>query len=84
MENVEEVIDEILEMFDGASTVNYTKEALISFLQEVSEKACSETAGAIAYDLLGKIDRFSNVYCSDKQAYVLACAAVEYGIKRWS
>ena len=81
MANVQEITDQIYEMFDGASTVNSTKVALISFLQEVSNEACNEKAGAVADTLLENLDRFSSVYCSDKQAYVLACAAIEHKIE---
>ena len=81
MINVQEIADRIYEMFDGASTVNSTKVALISFLQEVSNEACNELAGAVADTLLDKLDRFSSVSCSEKQAYVLAYAAIEHKIE---
>lgn len=81
MATVHEIAEEILEMFDGASVVESTKVTLVSFLHDVSEDACNETAGAVADTLLDRLDRFSNAFCSEKQAYALAYAAVEHGIE---
>ena len=79
--NVHEIAEGILEMFDGASVVRSTKTMLVSFLEEVRDEACNEPAGAVASTLLDRLGRFSNAYCSEKQAYALAYGAVEHGIE---
>ena len=81
MAKVNEIAEGILEMFDGASVVKSTRTMLVSFLEELRDDACNETAGAVADTLLGKLERFSDAYCSEKQAYVLAYGAVEHGIE---
>lgn len=81
MANVQEIAEGILEMFDGASVVNSTKSYLISFLEEISYEACNEIAGAVAETLLDRLNKFSDAYCSEKQAYALAYGAIEHGIE---
>ena len=81
MATVKEIADGILEMFDGAPVVRSTKTMLVSFLEEIRDEACNETAGAVASTLLDRLDRFSSAYCSEKQAYALAYGAVEHGIE---
>lgn len=81
MAKVKEIAEGILEMFDGASVVKTTRASLISFLEEISYEASNETAGAVANTLLDRLDKFSNAYCSDKQAYALAYSAIEHGIE---
>lgn len=81
MANVQEISEQILELFDGASTVRSMKVILISFLEKISYEARNESAGAVADSLLDRLDKFSNVYCSEKQAYALAYAAIEYEIE---
>lgn len=81
MANVQNLVDSILELFDGASVVESTRIMLISFLEEVREEAFNETAGDVACTLLDRIDRFSHAYCSERQAYALAYGALEHGIE---
>lgn len=81
MPTVHEIAEGILEMFDRASVVESTKVALISFLQDVKSEAVNEMAGAVADTLLDRLYKFSNAYCSDKQAYAVAFGAVEHGIE---
>lgn len=81
MATVKEIAEGILEMFDGASVVRSTKTMLVSFLEEVRDEACNETAGAVASTLLDRLNQFSNAYCSEKQAYAVAYGAFEHGIE---
>lgn len=81
MKNKINMANEISEMFNGASVVRSTRTKLVSFLEEVRYEASNEIAGAVASTLIDRLDRFSNAFCSDKQAYALACGAVEHGIE---
>lgn len=67
----------ILRMFNQASSSVYARTRLITYLETLIDAAPNTAGSVIATTLLGKLDKYAEVYCSERQAKALAFTAYE-------
>ena len=77
MSQINYIKERLLRMSDQ-STNSVVRERLTGLLTSLVEVAADSQAGVVAGTLLGKIRKYSRCYCSEKQAYIIACGLYEH------